>query len=118
MNVYAHLVTGIAYVELVVLIGFLVFLCFRTRSKGLIWVAAALALQAKVLSWVVAAVCNAYMGQWEPNIDVRGVKLLRRLDIVIITSGIEVVLCYSLGLLGVFLIYKEWRQGKFNYPLT
>ncbi|MCG9134211.1 hypothetical protein J5I95_21330 [Candidatus Poribacteria bacterium] len=81
-------------------------------------VAAALALQVKVLSWIVAAVCNAYMGQWEPGQDVRGVKLLRRLDITIITSGIEVVLCYSLGLLGVFLIYKEWRQGKLNYPPT
>ena len=117
MNVFVNLTTGIVYLEFVVLMGFLVFLCFRTRSKGLILVAAALAIiKVRFLSWIVATVLNAYMGQWEPGLDIRGVKLLRRLDIAIITSGIEGVLCYSLGLLGVFLIYKEWQQGKFRNP--
>ena len=117
MNVFVNLITGIVYLEFVALMGFLVLLCFRTRSKGLILVAAALALiKVRFLSWIVAAVLNAYMGQWEPGLDIRSVKLLRRLDIAIITSGIEGVLCYSLGLLGAFLIYKEWRQGKFRQP--
>ena len=118
MNVYASLVTGFSYVAFVVLMGFLVFLCFRTRSKGLILVAAALALiKVRFLNWIVAAVLNAYnIGQWDPALDVRSEKLFLRLDIAIITSGIEVVLCYSLCLLGAYLIYKEWRQGQFNQP--
>ena len=44
MNVYVHLVTGIVSVQFAVLLGFLVFLFFRTRSKGLIWIATALTL--------------------------------------------------------------------------
>ena len=80
-------------------------------------VAAALAvIKVRFLSWIVGIVLYAYMGQGDPGLDVRSVKLLRRLNIAIITSGIEDVLCYSLSLLGVFLIYKEWRQGKFRQP--
>ena len=118
MNVFVRLMIGIAYVEFVVLMGFLVFLCFRTRSKGLIWVAAALALiKVKALNWIVAVFCNVVYGAaWEPDLDIRGMKLTQRLEISIITSGIEIVLCYSLCLLGAFLIYKEWRQGKFRQP--
>lgn len=118
MNVFVRLTTGIGYLEFVAVMGFLVFLCFRTRSKGLILVAAALPLiKVRFLNWIVAAVLNAYnIAQWEPGVDVRGVKLLQRLDIAIITTGIEDVLCYSLCLLGAFLIYKEWQHGKFNYP--
>ena len=116
MNVFfLRLATGVAYLEFVVLIGFLVFLCFRTRSRGLILVATVL-IGVRVLRWIVYAVRNAYIGQWEPGLDVRSVKMFQKLDFAIIISGIEVVLCYSLCLLGVFLIYKEWRQGKFNQP--
>ena len=118
MNVYASLVTGFSYVVFVVLMGFLVFFCFRTRSKGLILVAAALALiKVRFLNWIVVAVLNAYnIVQWDPGLDVRGEQLFLRLDIAIITTSIEVVLGYSLCLLGAFLIYKEWQQGKFNQP--
>jgi hypothetical protein len=118
MNVYVSLVTGIVYVEFAVLMGFLVFFYFRTRSKGLILVTAGLALmQVNVLTWIAAAVCNVFnIGQWEPGIDVRGVKLFQRLDIAIVTTGIEAMLCYGLCLLGAFLIYKEWRQAKFRQP--
>ena len=114
MNVFVRLVTGIVYVQFVVLIGFLVFLCFRTRSKGLIWVTAALALMKfQVLNHIVGVVCNVFnIGIWEPGLDVRGANLFLRLDISIIVGGIEVVLGYCLCLLGAFLIYKEWRQGK------
>ena len=118
MNVFVRLVTGIVYVQFVVLIGFLVFLCFRTRSKGLIWVTAALTLmKLQVLNYIVAVVCNVFdIAQWEPSLDVRGENLFLRLDISIIVRGIEAVLGYSLCLLGAFLIYKEWRQGKFRQP--
>ena len=64
----------------------------------------------------LGAVLNAYMGQWEPGQDIRGVKLLRKLDIVIIVNLVKSILYVNLYLLGVFLIYKEWRQGKFRNP--
>ena len=120
MNVFVRLTNGAATLIFLALMGFLVFLCFRTRSKGLILVAAALVLiKFRFLNWIVAAVLNAYnIVPWDPVLDVTSEKLFLRLDIAIITSGIEVVLCYSLCLLGVFLIYKEWRQGKFNQPLV
>ena len=121
MNVFVRLTTGIVYVEIVILVGFLVFLCYRTRSKGLVCVIAACILIFRPLGWIVVAVRNAIWGQWaqwEPNLDLRGVSLQRGLDIAIITSGIETVLCYSLILLGAFLIYNEWQHGKFNYPLS
>ena len=116
MNVFfVRLATGIAYLEFVVLMGFLVFLCFQTRSRGLILISTVL-IGVRFLRWIVYAVHNAYIGQWEPGLDVRSEELFRRLDFAIIISGIELVLFYSLCLLGVFLIYKEWRHGKFNYP--
>ena len=118
MNVFVRLVTGIVYVQIVVLIAFLVFLCVRTRSKGLIWVTAALPLiKLQALNHIVGIVCNIFnIGTWEPGLDVRGAALTLRLEISMIVGGIEIVLGYSLCLLGVFLIYKEWRQGKFRHP--
>ena len=124
MDVFVHLMTGIANVEFVGLMGFLVFLCFRTRSKGLIWVTAALPLmEVKALNYIVGVVCYIFnigawepgIGAWEPGLDVRGAALTLRLEISIIISGIEIVLGYGLCLLGAFLIYKEWRQGKFRH---
>ena len=118
MNVFVRLVTGIVYVQFVVLIGFLVFLCFRTRSKGLIWITVGQTLGiGKVLNYIVAVVYNIFnpieqIEHWEPGLDVRSEALTLRLEISIIVGGIEVVLGYSLCLLGAFLIYKEWRQEK------
>ena len=120
-NLYAfvRLMLGIANVEFVVLMAFLVFLCVRTRSKGLIWVTAGIPLIKKI--YVVSHIIGVFrkvVGQptWTPGLDVRGVKLYQGLDIAIITGCIEVVLGYGLCLLGAFLIYKEWRQGKFRQP--
>lgn len=118
LNVFIHLTTGIAIVEVVALLAFLVFLCFRTRSKGLIWVTAALPLiLLQALNRIVGVVCNIFnIGTWEPGLDVRAAALTQRLEISIIVNGIEIVLGYGLCLLGAFLIYKEWRQGKFTTP--
>lgn len=110
---------GLTCISYVVLAGFLVFLCFRTRSKGVIFITA-LFIGITFLSWifdaVLGAVLNAYVGQWEPGLDVRGVKLFQRLDIFIRVSHVTSLLDINLYLLGVFLIYKEWRQGKFRNP--
>ena len=116
---FENVLIGLTYISYVVLAGFLVFLCLRTRSKGVIFITA-LFIGATFLSWifdaVLRAILNAYIGQWEPGQDVRGVKLLRRLDIAIIVAHVKSILYINLYLLGVFLIYKEWRQGKFRHP--
>ena len=116
---FEKVLIGLTCISYVVLAGFLVFLCYRTRSKGVILITA-LFIGVTFLSWIfdaaLGAVLNAYIGQWEPGQDIRGVKLLRRLDIVIRVSRVTSLLDINLYLLGVFLIYKEWRQGKFRQP--
>ena len=113
MKVFVDLTTWIGYVGFLALMVFLVFFCLRTRSRGLIVLATAL-IGVRFLRWLVHAVYNTYMGQWEPGLDVRAVPLFRGLKLAIITGGIEVVLFYSLCLFGAFLVYKEWRNGKFS----
>lgn len=114
---FEKILIGLTCISYVVLAGFLVFLCFRTRSKGVIFITA-LSIGITFLSWIFDAVLgaflNAYVGQWEPGQDIRGVKLFRRLDIFIRVSHVTSLLDINLYLLGVFLIYKEWRQNKFT----
>ena len=118
---FEKILIGVTCVSYVVLAGFLVFLCFRTRSKGLILITA-LFIGVTFLSWIFDAalgvVLNASMGQWESGQDIRegSEVLLRKLDIVIKVSHVTSLLDINLYLLGAFLIYKEWRQGKFNQP--
>ncbi|MDE0423517.1 MAG: hypothetical protein OXN25_01475 [Candidatus Poribacteria bacterium] len=116
MNTFVRLTTDIATVEYVVLMAVLVFFCFRTRSKGMICIAVSL-IGVRGLGWLVPAVYNTIWGErWESGVDVRSVSWVRNLEVAIVASGIAVVLCYGLCLLGAFLIYKEWRDGKFNVP--
>jgi len=112
MKVFVYLTTWVGYVGFLALMVFLVFFALRTRSKGLIVLATAMGV--RFLRWLVLAVYNIYIRPWKPGLDVRGVDLLRNLELTIMTGGIEVVLFYSLCLLGAFLVYKEWRNGKFN----
>ena len=116
-----NVLIGLTHISYVVLAGFLVFLCFRTRSKGVIFITAVFIgfrFLSLIFDAVLGAVLNAYMGQWEPGQDIRGVNLLPRLEIAIIVERVKSILYVNLYLLGVFLIYKEWQQGKFRYPPT
>ena len=112
MKVFVDLTTWIGYVGFLALMVFLVFFCLRTRSKGLIVLVTAMGV--RLFRWLVLAVYNTYIWPWKPGLDIRDVDLRRNLELAIITSGIEVLLFYSLCLLGAFLVYKEWRDGKFN----
>lgn len=123
MNVFVRIVTNIVYVQFAILIGFLIFLCFRTGSKGLIWVTVAKVLMTgKVIGYIIGRIHSIFLfifnieiiEQWEPSLDVRGESLFQVLEFYIIVSGIEIIIGYSFCLLGAFLIYKEWRQGKFH----
>ena len=119
---FANVLIGLIYISYVILAGFLVFLCLRTRSKGVIFITAVF-IGFRLLNLIFDAALNAvldtYIGQWDPGQDVRGVKLLERLDIAIIVAHVKsilFILYVNLYLLGAFLIYKEWRQGKFRHP--
>lgn len=119
---FANVLIGLIYISDVILAGFLVFLCLRTRSKGVIFITAVF-IGFRFLNLIFDAalgpVLDAYIGQWDPGQDVRGVKLLQRLDIAIIVAHVKsilFILSVNLYLLGAFLIYKEWRQGKFRQP--
>ena len=118
---FEKVLIGLTCVSYVVLAGFLVFLCFRTRSKGLI-LTTALFIGITFLSWIFDAalgvVLNTSMGQWESGQDIeeRSAVLLRKMDIVIRVTHVTSLLDINLYLLGVFLIYKEWQQGKFRLP--
>ena len=116
---FENVLIGLTYISYVVLAGFLVFLCFRTRSKGVIFITAVFVgfrLLSLIFDAVLAGVLNGYMVQWEPGLDVRDVEVFQRLDIAIKVGRVKSILYVNLYLLGAFLIYKEWRQGKFNQP--
>ncbi len=119
---FENVLIGLIYISYVILAGFLVFLCLRTRSKGVIFITAVF-IGFRFLNLIFDAalgqVLKAYIGQWEPGQNVRGEKLLRGLDIAIIVAHVKsilFILYVNLYLLGAFLIYKEWRQGKFRHP--
>lgn len=115
---FEKVLIGLTCISYVILAGLLVFLCVRTRSKGVILITA-LFIGITFFSWVfdaaLGAVLNAYnIGIWESGVDIRSVDTIRRLEIAIKVKQIASVLDINLYLLAVFLIYKEWQHGKFK----
>ena len=147
LNLAAHLA----------LVGLLIFLCFRTKSKGLILISATLLIVKPTINFTLARLGNLaservysrnccslkckhifgfyYMYEifglifqqvvksdwwrWEPG-KMRGEGILNMsaLDLLLTVAMVHPLVYRCLCLLGVFLIYKEWRQGKFRYPPT
>ena len=114
-----YVLTGLNLATHLALIGLLIFLCFRTKSKGLILISAAL-LMNETSGLILEQVIESDWWRWEPGKVVRGEGILGMSDVdllLTITMGTPLVF-RCLCLLGAFLIYKEWRQGKFRYPPT
>ena len=108
LNLAAHLA----------LIGLLIFLCFRTKSKGLILISATL-LTYEIFGLIFQQVVKSDWWRWEPG-KMRGEGILNMsaLEFLLTVAMVHPLVYRCLCLLGVFLIYKEWRQGKFRYPPT
>ena len=108
LNLAAHLA----------LVGLLIFLCFRTKSKGLILISATL-LMYEIFGLIFQQVVKSDWWRWEPG-KMRGEGILNMstLDLLLTVAMVHPLVYRCLCLLGVFLIYKEWRQGKFRYPPT
>ena len=111
-----YILAGLNIVAQLAIVGLLVFLCFRTRSKGLILISAIL-LTSGFFDSIFTVFFNPYTDWWigrevsnwlTQSINVGGFPL-RMVDLI------KPLLYKSLCLLGVFLIYKEWRLGKFRF---
>ena len=108
--VFLNIVVNLAFA------GLLLYLCFRTRSKGLIFITAIL-ITRRILSSSLESVFQAYIDQWVGG-EVRN-WLTERMtlgEFMITVSLINSVIFVFLCLLGIFLMYREWRLGKFGYP--
>ena len=114
-----YVLTGLNIAAHLALIGLLIFLCFRTKSKGLILISATL-LVYQIFHLIFEQVVQSDWWRWEPGKVVRGEGILGMSDVdLLLTIAMVAPLLYNcLCLLGAFLIYKEWRHGKFNHPPT
>ena len=103
----------IAYLGLAVL---LVFICLRTRSKGLILISAIL-LTGGIFNSIFEQGIDFYMEQWiarEAASD--GVWHMNAAEFLMGVALVKSLLYGCLCLIGGFLIYREWRLGKFRNP--
>ena len=106
LNLAAHLA----------LIGLLIFLCFRTKSKGLILISATL-LVSEIFGLIFGQVVKSDWWRWEPGkTSNEGILGMSGAEFILTVAMVKSLLYKGLCLLGVFLVYKEWRQGKFNQP--
>ena len=106
-----YILNFIAYLGLAVL---LVFICFQTKSKGLILISAIL-LAGGILDWGFEQIGKLYVdrlivsemgGEGTQNVSVG--------EFLMTLTLIQHLLYGCLCLLGGFLIYREWQQGKFR----
>ena len=96
--------------------GLLGFLCFRTRSKGLILMSAIL-LAGGIFDWAFEQVSQLYVDQSiAGKMNGEGTQDMRVGEFLLTLSLIQHLLYNCLCLLGGFFIYREWRQGKFRQP--
>lgn len=107
LNITAHLA----------LVGLLLFLSFRMRSKGLMLMSVVL-LGHKIFEWIYSSfLIPNVLNRWDTDKVIGWLGLnMSRMEFIVTISHIRSLPFYSLYFLGVFLIYGEWRQGKLRYP--
>ncbi|MDE0465450.1 MAG: hypothetical protein OYL97_00225 [Candidatus Poribacteria bacterium] len=94
----------------------LVVLCFRTRSRGLILISAIL-LTSGMFNSIFEQVLGLYIDQWIAS-EIAGERVLNTNigDFLMSVALVKPLLYSCLCLLGGFLVYREWRLGKFRNP--
>ena len=113
---FVNIIASLSILAHLALIGMLLFCCFRTRSKGVIFISA-LFLTSGIFSAIFAHFFNPYIDQWTAGEISNWLTQSMTVGVFVLTVAyIKSFLYKSLFLLGVFLIYKEWRQGKFRFP--
>lgn len=116
------MVNGVLYslifIVWLTLAGLLVFLCSRTRSKGLILISVIL-LTSTIFNSLFDQTLGLYMDRWiASEVASGGVENMGAGDFLMKVAIVKHLLYQCLCLLGGFLIYREWRQGKFSPPTT
>ena len=109
--------TVIVWLALAALLGVL---CVRTRSKGLILISAIL-LTSGLFNSIFEQVLDLYLERWlASDIGIERMQNMNAGDFLMkVTVRVDLVksLLYScFCLLGGFLVYREWRLGKFRNP--
>jgi len=111
-----NVIAGLGIVAHLALVGLLVFLCFRTRSKGVILISAIL-LTSGIFGSIFQHFYRPYIDQWVAGeISNWLTQRLTVTEFILTVSYMKSFLYKSVLVFGVFLIYREWRQGKFRLP--
>lgn len=114
---FINIIAGLNIVAQLAFIGMLLFCCYRTRSKGVILLSAILLLTSGIFSSIFQHFYRPYIDQWiAGEISNWLTQSMTVGQFVLTVSYIKSFLYKSVLVLGVFLIYREWRQGKFRYP--
>ena len=109
-----NIIVGLSIVAQLAFIGLLLFCCFRTRSKGVILLSALL-LTSGIFGSIFQHFYRPYIDQWTAGeISNWLTQSMTVGQFVLTVAYIESFLYKSLFVLGVFFIYREWRQGKFR----
>ena len=96
--------------------GLLLLLCIRTRSKGLI-VLFATYVGFMIVGTIFQPFIQQYIDRWAAG-EINN-WLTERMTLgsfLVIFEMIKRFFYMGLNLIGLILVYKEWRQGKFNQP--
>ena len=111
-----NIITGLSIVVHLALIGMLLFCCVRTRSKGVILLSAIL-LTSGIFNSIFTHFSDPYIDQWVAGEVSNWLTQSMTIgEFVLTVSIIKSFLYRSLFVFGAFLIYREWRQGKFHLP--
>ncbi len=109
-----NIITGLSIVAHLALIGLLLFCCFRTKSKGVIFITLLL-LTSGIFGSIFQHFYRPYIDQWQAGeISNWLTQSMTMGEFILAVAYIKSFLYRSLFVLGVFLIYREWRQGKFR----
>ena len=110
-----YVLVGLNIVVQLAFVGLLLFLSLRLRSKGFMLIGVVL-LGNGIFRWIYSRFLVPNMfDRWDTDIVIRWLGIeIGQAGFILTINLMSSLLFYSLCLLGGFLIYKEWRQGKFR----
>lgn len=110
-----NIITSLSIVAHVALIGLLLFCCFRTKSKGVIFITVLL-LTNGIFNSIFEHFYSPYIDQWQAGEISNWLTQSMTIGEFVLTVGYMKSFLYKvLFVFGIFLIYREWRQEKFRF---
>ena len=111
-----NILVGLNIVAQLVFMGLLLFFCFRTKSKGVIFITLIL-LTSGIFNAIFEHFFDPYIEQWTAGEISNWLTQSTTVgEFIMAVEYIKSFLYKSLFVLGLFLIYREWQQGKFHLP--